>query len=154
MKAIHVVFPVLRGTRRFFIEKGRRWSVIEHLLLDIVARTPSSTTRLSAKSGLPRRVIVEAFIRLMRAGWVEIVATPDGPVFKATALARQRRHWTSFPRRPSLSRAGGASPLSRSQAASSAAGSWMSGHKAGFRSRRMTRSCCTCKDPRCIQRAT
>jgi cardiolipin synthase A/B len=97
MKAIHVVFPVLRGTRRFFIEKGRRWSVIEHLLLDIVARAPSSTTRLSEESGLPRRVIVEAFIRLMRAGWVEIVAAPDGPVFKATAAGATKAPLDQLP---------------------------------------------------------
>ena len=97
MKAIHVVFPVLRGTRRFFIEKGRRWSVIEHLLLDIVARTPSSSTRLSEKSGLPRRVIVEAFIRLMRAGWVEIVGTADGPVFKATAAGAAKAPLDQLP---------------------------------------------------------
>jgi cardiolipin synthase A/B len=97
MKAIHVIFPVLRGTRRFFIEKGRRWSVIEHLLLDIVARTPSSTTRLSEKSGLPRRVIVEAFIRLMRAGWVEIVGTADGPVFKATAVGAAKAPLDQLP---------------------------------------------------------
>jgi cardiolipin synthase A/B len=97
MKAIHVIFPVLWGTRRFFIEKGRRWSVIEHLLLDIVARTPSSTTRLSEKSGLPRRVIVEAFIRLMRAGWVEIVGTADGPVFKATAVGAAKAPLDQLP---------------------------------------------------------
>jgi cardiolipin synthase A/B len=97
MKAIHVVFPVLRGTRRFFIEKGRRWSIIEHLLLDVVARAPSSTTELSEKSGLPRRVIVEAFIRLMRAGWVEIVATPDGPVFRATALGATKAPMDQLP---------------------------------------------------------
>jgi phosphatidylserine/phosphatidylglycerophosphate/cardiolipin synthase-like enzyme len=86
MKAIHVIFPVLRGTRRFFIEKGRRWSVIEHLLLDLVARKPSSAMQLYERSGLPRRVIVEAFIRLMRAGWVEITATTEGPVFQATPV--------------------------------------------------------------------
>jgi cardiolipin synthase len=87
MKTIQVVFPVLRGTRRFFVEKGRRWSVIEHLLLDAVCRQPSSAADLAAKSGLPRRVIVEALIRLMRAGWVEITATTSGPmIFKATPL--------------------------------------------------------------------
>ncbi len=86
MKAVHVIFPVLRGTRRFFVEKGRRWSVIEHLLLDSVAREPDSAVQLSQKSGLPRRVIVEAFIRLMRAGWAEIIATSTGPVFQATPI--------------------------------------------------------------------
>jgi hypothetical protein len=69
MKPVHVIFPVLRGSRRFFVEKGRRWSVIEHLLLDSVTQEPATAVQLHQKSGLPRRVIVEAFIRLMRAGW-------------------------------------------------------------------------------------
>jgi cardiolipin synthase len=86
MKAVQVVFPVLRGTRRFRIEKGRRWSVIEHLMLDAVARQPASAAELAMKSGLPRRVIVEAFIRLMRAGWVELMATTGSPMFQATPL--------------------------------------------------------------------
>jgi phosphatidylserine/phosphatidylglycerophosphate/cardiolipin synthase-like enzyme len=86
MKPVHVIFPVLRGSRRFFVEKGRRWSVIEHLLLDSVAREPATAVELHQQSGLPRRVIVEAFIRLMRAGWAEINTTPTGPVFQATPL--------------------------------------------------------------------
>jgi PLD-like domain len=86
MKPVQVVFPVLRGTRRFFIEKGRRWSVIEHLMLDAVVRRPASGSELAAKSGLPRRVIIEAFIRLMRAGWVELITPPSGPLFRATPL--------------------------------------------------------------------
>jgi cardiolipin synthase len=84
MKAVYVVFPVLRGSRRFFVEKGRRWSVIEHLLLDAVCRTPASAALLATKSCLPRRVVIEALIRLMRAGWVEISSTALGPVFRAT----------------------------------------------------------------------
>lgn len=86
MRAVQVVFPVLRGTRRFFIEKGRRWSVIEHLMLDAVARQPALAAELAVKSGLPRRVIVEAFIRLMRAGWVELMTTASGPMFRTTPL--------------------------------------------------------------------
>jgi phosphatidylserine/phosphatidylglycerophosphate/cardiolipin synthase-like enzyme len=86
MTVHQVVFPVLRGSRRFFVEIGRRWSIIEHLLLDAVNRAPSSAADLAEKSGLPRRVIVEAFIRLMRAGWVEIAATAEGPLFRSTPI--------------------------------------------------------------------
>jgi phosphatidylserine/phosphatidylglycerophosphate/cardiolipin synthase-like enzyme len=81
-----LTFPVLRGSRRFFVQKGRRWSVIEHVLLDAVARQAMSAADLAEASGLPRRVVVEAFVRLMRASWVEIEATTGGPLFKATAL--------------------------------------------------------------------
>ena len=109
MTTVHVIFPVLRGTRRFFVEKGRRWSVIEHLLLDAVAKQPASAADLAQRSGLPRRVVIEALIRLMRATWVEIHATPAGPIFKATSLGQAKAplpqlpaattiepHWRSF----------------------------------------------------------
>jgi cardiolipin synthase len=93
LTTVHVSFPVLRGTSRFFVQKGRRWSVIEHLLLDAVAREPGSAADFAAKSGLPRRVIVEAFIRLMRAGWVEINVVQSRLVFRATALGMVQAPW-------------------------------------------------------------
>lgn len=90
MSTVQVVFQVLKGTRRFIIEKGRRWSVVEHLLLDAVSRGPASAADLAAASRLPRRVIVEAFIRLMRAGWVEVVVTAKGSVFQITPIGADR----------------------------------------------------------------
>lgn len=86
VKTLHVTFPVLRGARRFHIEKGRRWSLIEHVLLDAIWKKASSAADLAAASGLPRRVVVEAFVRLMRAGWVEMVVSAGGLTFNATAL--------------------------------------------------------------------
>ncbi len=97
MTAVQVVFPVLKGTRRFIVEKGRRWSVIEHLLLDAVAEEPASAAELSELSRLPRRVVVEAFIRLMRAGWVEIVATSKGSQFRITGAGSTRVHQDQLP---------------------------------------------------------
>ena len=74
MSIVEVAVPMLRGKRRFYVEKGRRWdSVIEHLMLEAVSRAPSTTADLSLKSKLHRRIVVEAFIRLMRVGWVEII---------------------------------------------------------------------------------
>lgn len=83
---VAVTFPVLRGTSRFIVQTGRRWSIIEHLLLDAVTRGPGTAPYFAEKSGLPRRVVVEAFIRLMRAGWVEIHAAKAGLEFHPTAL--------------------------------------------------------------------
>jgi cardiolipin synthase len=84
MSVVHVAVPMLRGRSRFRVEKGRRWSVIEHLMLDAVAEEPTSAAELSVKSKLPRRIVVEAFIRLMRVGWVEIMPGADGPIFRTT----------------------------------------------------------------------
>ncbi len=90
MKTIFVTFPVLRGARRFFIEKGPRWSLIEHLLLEAVCRMPRAVAELATQSGLPRRVIVEAFIRLMRAGWVEMSVTSNGLIFRGTQIGAEQ----------------------------------------------------------------
>jgi cardiolipin synthase A/B len=49
-------------------------------------RTPGTALDFVQKSGLPRRVVVEAFIRLMRAGWVEIRLAKAGLEFHPTAL--------------------------------------------------------------------
>lgn len=97
MTAVQVIFPVLRGSRRFIIERGRRWSVIEHLLLDAVSRGTASAADLAERAKLPRRVVVEAFIRLMRAGWVEIVATSKGSLFQITASGASRVHQDQLP---------------------------------------------------------
>ena len=97
MTVVQVVFPVLKGSRRFIIERGRRWSVIEHLLLDAVSRGAASAADLAEQSNLPRRVVVEAFIRLMRAGWVEIIATPQGPLFQITAAGSSLVQYEQLP---------------------------------------------------------
>ena len=88
MTVIQIAFPVLRGRRRFHVEKGRRWSVVEHLMLDAVARKPATAAELSARSRLPRRVVVEAFIRLMRAGWIEINSGGVEPIFEVTPAGK------------------------------------------------------------------
>ncbi|NGN45249.1 TrmB family transcriptional regulator [Mesorhizobium sp. CGMCC 1.15528] len=97
MTTVQVIFPVLKGSRRFIIERGRRWSVIEHLLLDAVSRGAASAADLAKQSSLPRRVVVEAFIRLMRAGWVEITATSRGPLFQITAAGASLVHYEQLP---------------------------------------------------------
>jgi phosphatidylserine/phosphatidylglycerophosphate/cardiolipin synthase-like enzyme len=88
MSVVQVAFPVLRGKRRFKIEKGRRWSIVEHLLLQAVSKKPESARALEKAARLPRRVIVEAFVRLMRAGWVEMISTREGTEFEATPIGR------------------------------------------------------------------
>ena len=88
MSVVQLASPVLRGKRRFKIEKGRRWSIVEHLLLHAVSEKPASAESLEKAACLPRRVIVEAFVRLMRAGWVEMISAREGTEFEATPLGR------------------------------------------------------------------
>lgn len=81
---LRVAVPVIRGKRRFHLLKGRPWSPVEHLVLQSLAKTSRTATSLSAASNLPRRVVIEMLIRLMRVGWVELSQQPDGALFRAT----------------------------------------------------------------------
>jgi cardiolipin synthase A/B len=100
MSVVEVAFPVLRGKRQFKIEKGRRWSIVEHLLLQAVSEEPASAETLEKTSCLPRRVIVEAFVRLMRAGWVEMISARQGTEFQATSLGRIQANLDDLPTFP------------------------------------------------------
>src|SRR6266436_2327004 len=99
-KVVQVAFPVLRGKRHFRIEKGRRWSIVEHLLLQAVSDKSASAEALATRSKLPRRVVVEAFVRLMRATWVEMVSTRTGTEFQATPLGRIQAKLDDLPAYP------------------------------------------------------
>lgn len=70
MKIIAV--PIQIGSVKVHIAKGRRWSVVEHALLEAVCRNPQTAQSLSDEASLPLRMVVEALINLMRVGWVEL----------------------------------------------------------------------------------
>ena len=78
-------------------------------MLDAVARCPATAITLSEKSCLPRRVVVEAFIRLMRVGWVELAPMDNGSVFTATAAAKVQDWGRVICQRQPLGKAGGSS---------------------------------------------
>ncbi|WP_170795837.1 phospholipase D-like domain-containing protein [Ruegeria denitrificans] len=95
MTLVRVALPVLQGTKKFIIDKGRPWTVIEHALLASISLNEQSFDELQKNSELPRRVLVESVVRLMRVGWVELHdagsklkfgATPSG---KAAATLKE-----------------------------------------------------------------
>ena len=88
MKSVKVFLPVLKGKISFVVDKGRHWSIVEHLLLDALAKRPWSTHGLAVYGRLPRRVVIEALVRLMRAGWVELSVDATEVNFKATEIGR------------------------------------------------------------------
>ncbi|WP_338810389.1 hypothetical protein V2V90_16275 [Agrobacterium leguminum] len=88
MSNILVAFPVIKDARKFHLEKGRRWTVVEHIVLEALAKSDWSIKDLTAASSLPRRVVLEVVIRLMRAGWVELKPTAQGIIFSSTARGR------------------------------------------------------------------
>lgn len=92
-----VAIPVFRGKCRFHILKGRPWSPAEHLILQAVAKKPRTAAELASSAALPRRVIVEMLIRLMRVGWVEISPRAEGAIFQATAIGIERASGDELP---------------------------------------------------------
>lgn len=84
MSLIRVAVPVLHGRSRFYFEKGRPWSVIEHVLLEALTKKYYTMSELANAGCLPRRLAIEAVIRLMRAGWVEMIERKSSVKFRAT----------------------------------------------------------------------
>lgn len=82
-----IALPVQVASVTVHVAKGRRWSVVEHLLLDAVAREPRTADKLASLARLPPRMVIEALINLMRAGWVELQSEKDH-LFAATAGGR------------------------------------------------------------------
>src|SRR6266481_6551102 len=88
---VRVAFPVLFATLRLHLDKGRQWSVVEHLLLHALCERPHSAGELAAEGNLPRRLVIEVVIRLMRAGPISRKASfaidkISGTVFRSRDL--------------------------------------------------------------------
>jgi len=84
---IFVAVPFHYEQQRFKILRGQRWGAIDHLLLQAIVKKPVSAQGLSEASNLPKRLVVEMLIPLMKAGWLELtevdrqfcfVSTPRG----------------------------------------------------------------------------
>ena len=81
---VRVAVPLLKGKRRFFLAKGRPWSLAEHVFLAALAAKPRTVDELADLGDVPRRFVLESLIRLMRAGWVVLRQESRGVVFSAT----------------------------------------------------------------------
>lgn len=93
--AIYV--PVFRMAVGYVVSFGRRWSVLEHLLLIELAVRRHSVAALAMQVSLPERLVIEALINLLRAGWIEVRSTESGVQFAATAAGRRRAAEESLP---------------------------------------------------------
>lgn len=86
--SIRVAIPVMYASLRLHLEKGRQWSVVEHILLHQVGLEPSNAAKLAAECNLPWRLVIEVMIRLMRVGWVELQTHKDMTLFNITEAGR------------------------------------------------------------------
>lgn len=98
MKTVKVFLPVLKGRISFIVDRGRHWSVVEHLLLDALTRREWSTSALAEHGKLPRRVVIEALVRLMRAGWVELSVEKGDVNFRATEIGKMAAKHNELPK--------------------------------------------------------
>lgn len=79
-----VFLPVSRVSVSYTVKRGRRWTLLEHLLLLELCAGHAKASELSYASGMPTRLVVESLISLLRAGWIEVRATDDATLFAAT----------------------------------------------------------------------
>lgn len=100
MSLIRVAIPVLQGRRKFHYDKGRPWSVLEQLLLWELDRGSTSVHALRERACIPERVIIEALIRLMRAGWVEMMQSATAVQFQITPEGRIVKEYDQLPTAP------------------------------------------------------
>lgn len=98
MSTVKVFLPVLRGRISFIVDRARHWSVVEHLLLDALTRREWSTSALAEHGKLPRRVVIEALVRLMRAGWVELSVEKGDVNFRATEIGKAAAKHNELPK--------------------------------------------------------
>ncbi|PLC50899.1 hypothetical protein CR159_04650 [Pollutimonas subterranea] len=100
MMVVKVAVPVLRGKLSVLLEKGRPWSLVEHLILEALSRSEFSATELAAQGQIPRRVVIESIIRLMRAGWVQLSKHENTMCFSATESGKEVAFFSELPNFP------------------------------------------------------
>lgn len=83
-----VAMPVVRVSAKVVLEKGRGWSAIDELILWTLLNTSATASSLALRMNLPRRVILEVIVRMMRFRLVELVVDEGGSAFRATELGR------------------------------------------------------------------
>ncbi|KHN62497.1 hypothetical protein OI70_01115 [Dickeya fangzhongdai] len=81
---IFVKVPFGFGTFRLKIIRSQKWGAIDLMLLMSLIDKPKTSQQLSNDSSLPRQLIVEILIPLMRAGWIEIINSDNEFLFSLT----------------------------------------------------------------------
>ncbi|PUA17643.1 phospholipase D-like domain-containing protein [Glaciimonas sp. PCH181] len=98
MSVIQVAIPVLKGRSSIVVDKGRPWSVVEHMILEALAKCNWTAIELSKAAKMPRRVVIEAIIRLMRAGWVDLSEARGTITFHANSFGLANASKSELPK--------------------------------------------------------
>ena len=83
-----ILLPLYRGVANLRIEKGEQWSDIEHMVLFAVFHEHSTLQKLKEVTNLSQSMLIEILIRLMRAGWIELLEEKPTILFCITDYGR------------------------------------------------------------------
>jgi len=100
MSVVLVAVPVFKYRLKLHLDKGRPWSIVEHVILQALGSKPWTIGELETASSLPRRVVIESVVRLMRAGWVEFSSSKEVMKFTSTPLGLTVAHGAELPHAP------------------------------------------------------
>ncbi len=97
MSSVKVAVPLLRRKNKFYFDKGRPWSVVEQIILHSLAQNSQTSTQISQAGRLHHRLVIEVIVRLMRAGWVELIQSDKGVQFRASPAGLVAAHADELP---------------------------------------------------------
>jgi predicted transcriptional regulator len=95
----NLYLPVYRMAVSYSYSFGRRWSILEQLLLLESTHHNCTVTELAAGSNLPHRLVIEALINLLRSNWIEVRSDNSKVYFAATPAGRRRAKEKTLPER-------------------------------------------------------
>ncbi|MER8376162.1 phospholipase D-like domain-containing protein [Mesorhizobium sp. M1406] len=95
----YVYLPLYRMAVSYLYSFGRRWSIIEHMLLIETSLSKRTALELAESASLPHRLVVEALINLLRANWVEVRSDSGNVHFAATPAGKRRATEKTLPER-------------------------------------------------------
>ncbi|WP_160297951.1 phospholipase D-like domain-containing protein [Rhodopseudomonas palustris] len=78
---------------------GRRWSLIEHMLLIESTVAKHTASELAVIANVPHRLVVEALINLLRSNWIEVRSDNDRIYFAATPAGHKHAKEKTLPER-------------------------------------------------------
>lgn len=97
MKYLYV--PLYRMAVSYLYSFGRRWSLIEHMLLIESTVAKHTASELAVIANVPHRLVVEALINLLRANWIEVRSDNDKIYFAATPAGQRHAKERTLPER-------------------------------------------------------
>lgn len=97
MKYLYV--PLYRMAVSYLFSFGRRWSLIEHMLLVESTVAKRTASELAVIANVPHRLVVEALINLLRANWIEVRSDNDKIYFATTPAGHRHAKEKTLPER-------------------------------------------------------